>query len=123
MLADWRIARLRGNYEGHLRNDNGQTDPGISSLFDFTQGEFNLLGDQFATGPLNSDRRHVINVFASYAFSSTGFTRGFFGNRVNGLNVGIGIHSESGLPISELLAHPVYGNAGEIPVGGRGKLG
>jgi hypothetical protein len=37
--------------------------------------------------------------------------------------LGLGIHSESGLPISELLAHPVYGNAGEIPVGGRGKLG
>jgi hypothetical protein len=27
------------------------------------------------------------------------------------------------LPISEFLAHPVYLNAGEIPVGGRGKLG
>src|SRR5436190_277829 len=27
------------------------------------------------------------------------------------------------LAISELLAHPVYNNAGEIPSGGRGKLG
>jgi hypothetical protein len=27
------------------------------------------------------------------------------------------------VPISEFLAHPVYLNAGEIPVGGRGKLG
>jgi hypothetical protein len=30
---------------------------------------------------------------------------------------------ESGVPISEFLAHPVYLNAGEVPVGGRGKLG
>src|SRR4029079_12582651 len=47
---NWRIAKLEGNFEGHLRNDNGQTDPGISSLFDFTQGDLNLLGDQFAIG-------------------------------------------------------------------------
>lgn len=118
LLANWRIASLQGNYEGHLRNDNGQTDPGISSLFDFIGGEFNLLGDQFASGPLNSDRRHVINVYGSYAFGSSGF-----GSQVKGLNLGFGVHSESGLPISEYLAHPSYLNAGEIPVGGRGKLG
>jgi len=123
LLANWRIASLRGNYEGHLRNDNGQTDPGISSLFDFTAGEFNLLGDQFAVGPLNSDRRHVINIFGSYSFSKSGFGSKFMGERLNGLNLGVSFHSESGLPISEFLAHPVYLNAGEIPVGGRGKLG
>jgi hypothetical protein len=123
LLANWRIASLRGNYEGHLRNDNGQTDPGISSLFDFVAGEFNLLGDQFAVGPLNSDRRHVINIFGSYAFGKTGFGSNFLGKSLNGLNLGFGFHSESGLPISELLAHPVYLNAGEIPLGGRGKLG
>jgi hypothetical protein len=54
LLSNFRVASLRGNYEGHLRNDNGQTDPGISSLFDFTAGEFNLLGDQFQVGPLNT---------------------------------------------------------------------
>jgi hypothetical protein len=123
LLANWRIASVRGNYEGHLRNDNGQTDPGISSLFDFTAGEFNLLGDQFASGPLNSDRRHVINIFGSYSFSKSGFGSKFMGERLNGLNLGMAFHSESGLPISEYLAHPVYLNAGEIPVGGRGKLG
>jgi hypothetical protein len=30
---------------------------------------------------------------------------------------------ESGVPISEFLAHPAYLNAGEVPAGGRGKLG
>ena len=115
LLSNWRIASLKGNYEGHLRNDNGQTDPGISSLFDFVAGEFNLLGDQFAVGPLNTDRRHVLNVYGSYAFSQ--------GHGPSGLNLGFGWHGESGLPISEYLAHPGYLNAGEIPVGGRGKLG
>lgn len=123
ILANWRIASLRGNYEGHLRNDNGQTDPGISSLFDFVAGEFNLLGDQFAVGPLNSDRRHVVNIYGSYAFGKTGFGSSFMGSKLNGLTLGFGLHSESGLPISELLAHPAYQNAGEIPLGGRGKLG
>lgn len=120
LLANWRIAKLEGNYEGHFRNDNGQTDPAISSLFDFTAGEFGLLGDQFAIGPLNTDRRHIVNIYANYAFGEGGLLSV---NRLRGLNVGFGVHLESGVPISEFLAHPVYNNAGEIPVGGRGKLG
>ena len=121
LLSNFRIASLRGNYEGHLRNDNGQTDPGISSLFDFTQGLFNLLGDQFAIGPLNTDRRFVSNIYASKAFGKarTGFDWRFW----SGMNLGMGLHMESGIPISEFLPHPVYLNAGEIPVGGRGSLG
>jgi hypothetical protein len=115
---NWRIASLRGNFEGHLRNDNGQTDPGISSLFDFTAGDLNLLGDQFAIGPLNSDRRHIISVYGSYSF---GKDRGW--RMLNGLNTGFNVHFETGLPINELNPHPVYLNTGEIPVGGRGSLG
>jgi len=118
LLSNWNIASLRGNFEGHFRNDNGQTDPGISSLFDFTGGDFNLLGDQFAAGPLNSDRRHVVNIYGSYNFSNDGW-----GKKLHGLTISPALHIESGVPISELLAHPVYANAGEIPSGGRGKLG
>jgi len=47
---NYRIAKLLGNYEGSFRNDNGQNDPNISSLFDFTRGDFNLLGQQFVPG-------------------------------------------------------------------------
>ncbi|HUS13382.1 MAG TPA: TonB-dependent receptor [Pyrinomonadaceae bacterium] len=112
---NWRIAKLEGNFEGHLRNDNGQTDPAISSLFDFTTGDLNLLGDQFAIGPLNSDRRHIVNVFGSYSF---GKERGW--NTLNGLNLGLNVHFETGLPINRFDPHPVYLNTGEIPVGGRG---
>jgi len=118
LLSNWRIASLRGNYEGHFRNDNGQTDPGISSLFDFTAGDFNLLGDQFAVGPLNTDRRHVVNVFTSYQFSKSGW-----GKALDGLTIGPAIHFETGVPLSKFLAHPVYANAGEVPVGGRGSQG
>jgi hypothetical protein len=119
LLSNWRISSLRGNFEGHFRNDNGQTDPAISSLFDFTEGEFNLLGDQTAVGPLNTDRTHIFNIYGNYVFSKD---KGF-GRSLAGLNLGAGFHGESGVPISEYLAHPVYNNSGEIPVGGRGKLG
>lgn len=112
LLANWRIAKLEGNFEGHFRNDNGQTDPAISSLFDFTEGELGLLGDQFATGPLNTDRKHIVNLYGSYAFSGG-----------TGLNLGAGVRVETGVPISEFWAHPAYLNAGEVPVGGRGVLG
>ena len=118
LLSNFRIASLRGNYEGHFRNDNGQTDPGISSLFDFTAGVFNLLGDQFAVGPLNTDRRFVSNVYGNYSF---GKERGF--KRLNGFNFGLGWHMESGVPLSKFGAHPAYLNAGEVPLGGRGSQG
>ncbi|HEV7397676.1 MAG TPA: TonB-dependent receptor [Pyrinomonadaceae bacterium] len=118
LLSNWNIAKLEGNFEGHFRNDNGQTDPGISSLFDFTAGEFNLLGDQFAAGPLNSDRRHVVNVYGSYNFGNDGW-----GKTLHGLTISPAVHIESGVPINKLFAHPVYANAGEIPVGGRGSIG
>ena len=47
LRANFRFAKLYGNYEGLFRNDNGQSDPGISSLFDFTTGKLGLLGAQF----------------------------------------------------------------------------
>ena len=118
LLTNYRFSSLRGNYEGHFRNDNGQTDPSISSLFDFTAGDFNLLGDQFKVGPLNTDRRFVSNIYGSYAFSKE---KGF--SAINGFNLGVGLHMESGVPFSKFGAHPAYLNAGEVPIGGRGSLG
>jgi hypothetical protein len=37
--------------------------------------------------------------------------------------LGTGVRIESGTPINDLRAHPVYQNGGEIPIGGRGALG
>jgi hypothetical protein len=112
--ANWRIASLSGNYEGAFRNDNQQTDPNVSSLYDFTAGIVGELGDQFAVGPLNTDRRHVVNGFFSYTLPNT---------FMKGLTLGTGIRVQSGTPVSELWSHPAYGNDGEIPFGGRGKDG
>jgi hypothetical protein len=105
MRANYRIAKLFGNYEGTFRNDNAQSDPNISSLFDFTQGQFNLLGQQFTPGVLNTDVRHLANGFFSYTFP----------NRAKGLTLGTSVHYQTGVPINNLFAHPVYLNAGEIP--------
>jgi hypothetical protein len=114
MRANWRIAKLYGNFEGAFRNDNGQSDPSISSLFDFTPGEFNLLGDQFKPGVLNTDRRHIVNAFFSYYVDHT---------KLKGLTIGTGVNLQSGIPINDLKAHPIYLNQGEVPSGGRGSEG
>jgi len=106
MRANYRIAKLIGNYEGSFRNDNGQNDPNISSLFDFTQGDFKLLGQQFVPGVLNTDVRHLANGFVSYTFG---------GNHAKGLTVGSSVHFQTGIPINNLYAHPAYQNAGEVP--------
>ena len=114
MRANLRVGRLLGNYEGAFRNDNGQSDPGISSLFDLTDGSLGLLGHQLGIGPLNSDRKYVLNIFPSYTIPS-----GFAKNLV----LGTGIQVASGLPITTLAAQQIYGNPGEVPINGRGDLG
>lgn len=114
LRANYRYAKLFGNYEGLFRNDNDQSDPSISSLYDFTVGELGLLGGQFARGFLNTDRRQVGNLYGSYVVP-----RGF-AKRLTG---GIGLRGQSGQPISELASHPVYHDTGEVPIGVRGDVG
>jgi hypothetical protein len=117
--VNFRWGTLYGNYEGAYRNDNGQSDPGISSLFDFTPGMLNLLGDQFANGMLSTDRRAVGNLFLSYNVGSdTPFIHG-----ARGLTLGAGWRGQSGVPLSLLGNHPIYLNQGEVPIGGRGAAG
>src|SRR5581483_755617 len=67
MRVNYRWAKLNGNYEGLFRNDNGQSDAGMSSMFDSAQGILGLMGAQFAVGPLNTNRRQVGNRNASYS--------------------------------------------------------
>ncbi len=112
---NYRMSRLAGNYEGAYRNDNGQSDPFITSLYDFPNasavpdgaGGFTYLpsgqmAGQFKAGPLNLDRRHVLNAFVAKTFKF-------------GLNLGGAATFYSGQPRFPLFAHPVYRNAGEIP--------
>ncbi|HKB10350.1 MAG TPA: hypothetical protein VKD69_06845, partial [Vicinamibacterales bacterium] len=118
MLASYRWSRLRGNFEGFYRDDNGQSDPGISSLYDFPtndptyapfygagSGDIRLLGD--ANGILPLDRPHQGKIFGNYLFPM-------------GLNVGIGLNLSSGKPLTLFDPNPNYGNGGEIPDAPRG---
>ncbi len=112
--ANYRLAQLRGNYEGAFRNDNGQADPGISSLFDLTEGKLGLLKNQQSIGFLNGDRKHVLNVHSTYVVPN---------GRMKGLVLGSGVTVQSGVPLTTLVAQQAYQNAGEVPFFGRGDLG
>jgi len=116
--ASYRWSRLRGNFEGFYREDNGQSDPGISSLYDFPtndptyaafygagSGDIRFLGD--ANGILPLDRPHQGKVFGNYMFPF-------------GLNLGVGINISSGKPLTPLDPNPNYTNGGEIPDAPRG---
>jgi hypothetical protein len=118
MRANYRFAKLWGNYEGLFRNDNGQSDPGISSLFDFTNGLIGLLGDQIKPGYLNTDRRNVINISTAYVVS-----KGSFMSKLNKMTIGGTARGATGNPLSAYASHPIYLNTGEVPVGGRGTKG
>jgi hypothetical protein len=100
MFANYRLSRLSGNYEGLFRNDNGQSDPNITSLYDFPDSP--LMRGQFLDGPLPSDVTHVVHVYPSYQFD-------------NKLRLGANLSWASGVPRTSLLAHPIYQNSGEIP--------
>ncbi|HVN94056.1 MAG TPA: carboxypeptidase regulatory-like domain-containing protein [Terracidiphilus sp.] len=117
--VNFRFGNLWGNYEGAYRNDNGQSDPGISSLFDFTAGQLNLLGDQFRPGYLSTDRRIVSNMFLSYTVDRSSPVI----HDLKGLTTGIALRGQTGVPLSFLGDHPAYLNQGEVPLGGRGAAG
>lgn len=117
-IASYRYSKLRGNFEGFYRDDNGQSDPGISSLYDFptndptyaafygggpSSGDIRYLGQ---VGPLPLDRTHQVKLFGSYD--------------VRGLNLGLGLNLSSGQPLTEFAPSPNYTNGGEIPVTVRG---
>jgi hypothetical protein len=100
LLATYRIARLKGNYEGLFRNDNLQSDPNITSLYDFPNSP--LMSGQYGTGVLPTDVSHVLRLYPSYQFA-------------NKLRLGANFSWFSGTPRTSLLAHPIYQNSGEIP--------
>lgn len=110
MLGSYRLSRLYGNYEGLFRNDNGQSDPNITSLFDFPNNTPAMEG-QGKPGLLNTDRTHIVQIAGSYS-APTGF------------GLGAVARFQSGTPITKLNNHPLYQNQGEVPVeGGRGAQG
>jgi hypothetical protein len=121
LASSYRWSRLHGTYEGFYRDDNGQSDPALTSLYDFPTNDptYSSIGSQFGylgdirflgeagEGPLPLDRPHNVKVFGSYAFPV-------------GLNLGVGINATSGKPLTALAAMPAYGNDSEIPLTPRG---
>jgi outer membrane receptor protein involved in Fe transport len=119
LMGSYRWSRLFGNFEGFFREDNGQSDPGITSLYDFptndpnyTNPVFGYRGDirylgELGEGPLPLDRPHQVKVFGNYAFS-------------NGLSLGVGLNLVSGKPLTALAALEAYDNDSEIPETPRG---
>jgi hypothetical protein len=90
LYASYVNSENEGNYGGLFRQDNGQLDPNITSLFDLPE----LLDG--ATGRLPNDREHQFKVYGSYLWPFKLVT-GFYGQFL------------SGTPISQLGAHPTYG--------------
>jgi outer membrane receptor protein involved in Fe transport len=90
-IVSYVYSSLIGNYEGLFRNDNGQVDPNITSLFDLVS----LLGNGY--GRLPNDRPHQFKFDGSYRFPFK-------------LLVGGSFRAQSGIPFNQLIPHPVYGN-------------
>jgi len=122
LTSSYRWSRLTGNFEGFFRNDNGQSDPSISSLYDYPTndttyatigvpafgygGDIRFLGSA-GNGPLPLDRTHDVKVYGTYSFGI-------------GVNVAAGLDLQSGAPLTALAAHPIYDGGGEIPLTPRG---
>jgi hypothetical protein len=90
-IASYVFSSLIGNYEGLFRNDNGQSDPNITSLFDLQS----LLNNTY--GRLPNDRPHQFKFNGSYRTPWKLLVSGNF-------------YVQSGVPFNQLIPHPIYGN-------------
>jgi outer membrane receptor protein involved in Fe transport len=90
-IASYVFSSLIGNYEGLFRNDNGQSDPNITSLFDLVS----LLNGLY--GRLPNDRPHQFKFDGSYQWPFRLMTSGSF-------------RIQSGVPFNALVPHPLYGD-------------
>jgi len=122
LIASYRWSELSGNFEGFFRSDNGQSDPGITSLFDFPtndpsytadgaafgfRGDIRYQGTTLGEGKLPNNRPHQFKLYTNRAFGS--------------LNAGLALNVGSGRSLTALAANPGYQNSGEIPETLRGE--
>jgi outer membrane receptor protein involved in Fe transport len=91
MISSYTYSSLIGNYEGLFRNDNGQSDPNITSLFDLPS----LLNNLY--GRLPNDRPHQFKLNGTYRTPVKLMLSGNF-------------YAQSGQPFNRFIPHPVYGN-------------
>jgi hypothetical protein len=115
LQASYRWSRLYGDYEGFYRNDNNQSDPGLTSLADqpindpsYTEigtpkfgyrGDIRYLG-RMGAGPLPNDRPHQVKLYGSYG-------------PVKNFDFGLGFVVGSGNPLTTFALST-------IPMGPRG---
>jgi len=90
-IASYVFSSLTGNYEGLFRNDNGQSDPNITSLFDLQS----LLDNTY--GRLPNDRPHQFKFNGTYRTPWKVLVSGNF-------------YAQSGTPFNQLVPHAIYGN-------------
>ena len=90
-IASYVFSSLIGNYEGLFRNDNGQSDPNITSLFDLVS----LLQGMY--GRLPNDRPHQFKLDGGYQWPFKLMTSASF-------------RAQSGVPFNALIPHPLYGD-------------
>ena len=94
--ATYTWAHSYGNSEGLVKSDNGQTDAGLTTDFDFPE----LMDGAY--GNLPNDRRHQFKIFGTYSI-------------IEDLTLGFNFRLESGRPINAFgLGHP---NVGEVDYG------
>jgi hypothetical protein len=81
LFASYTWSRLRGNFEGFYRSDNGQSAPALQSLFDFPtndpsytqigapefgyRGDIRYQGTTLGQGPLPNDRPHALKLYGT----------------------------------------------------------
>src|SRR5262245_7549896 len=90
-ISSYVYSSLIGNYEGLFRNDNGQSDPNITSLFDLVS----LLKNTY--GRLPNDRPHQFKFDGSYCWPFK-------------LTTSASFRASSGIPFNALVPHVVYGD-------------
>lgn len=90
-ISSYVYSSLIGNYEGLFRNDNGQADPNITSLFDLVS----LLENSY--GRLPNDRPHQFKFDGSYRWPFK-------------LTTSASFRAQSGIPFDALIPHAVYGD-------------
>jgi len=103
-----------GNDEGYVLSDNGQSDAGLTVLFDHP----GLM--DYSSGDLANDKRHKFKLFGSYNVTSE-------------WQVGANVRHESGTPLNAFGFHPTdafaraygadsfYTNSLPAPRGSRGR--
>lgn len=95
-FASYVLARSKGNYEGAVKSDVGQTDTSITQDFD---AFFLAKG---AYGYLPNDHRHTIKVYGAYQINDL-------------IRVGVASYAQSGRPYGCLGFDPDDPSAGATP--------